>query len=133
MDKPPAPWPPWPAPSARANVTGGGANYNSDILTIRCAYWRIQRPNKHTSCLHPDSYFEPDGGGPPAGRESRAAVPDAGWGLDEFQEKGVEGMDGKAHDVEIGSLDPCDSDVADPFLDAIGPSLVKRLIILYVI
>ena len=36
-----------------------------------------------------------------AGRESRTAVPDAGRGLDEFLEKGIEGVDGKAHDIEV--------------------------------
>ncbi len=29
-----------------ATVTGGSAN--SDVLTLRCTYWRIRRPNKYT-------------------------------------------------------------------------------------
>ena len=33
----------------------------------------------------------------------------------------------QSHDIEIGSLDPFHTDIADPFLDAIGSRLVNRI------
>ena len=33
-------------------------------IGVKRTYWRIQRPNKHTSFLHPDSYFESDESAP---------------------------------------------------------------------
>ena len=46
---------------------------------------------------------------------------------------GVDALDRKAHDVEIGAFDAGDTGVAYPFLDAVGPSLVEGLVLVYIV
>lgn len=42
-------------------------------------------------------------------------------------------MDRQAHDREIRPVDTVDSHIADPLLDAIGTSLVERLVSVHII
>ena len=42
-------------------------------------------------------------------------------------------MNRKAHNRKEGPLDSFDADVADPFLDAVGPCLVERTVTVYIV
>ena len=45
----------------------------------------------------------------------------------------IDTLNRKPHHIKITSLQPCTTYVTDPFLNAIGTSFVKRLIMIYII
>lgn len=46
---------------------------------------------------------------------------------------GIDALYGQPHHIEITALQRCDTDIAYPFLNAIGPGLVEGLVAVYVV